>query len=65
MWSLWRRASESRAPARTVSRVRWGRCWFGPIFVPITTASRLERDASQLPMIVSDSPPELPGTHAE
>src|SRR5918998_2538419 len=32
-----------------------------PTFVATTTACRLPRDAIHSPMIVSDSPPELPG----
>ena len=32
-----------------------------PTFVATTTASRLPRAANHSPMIVSDSPPELPG----
>ena len=34
-------------------------------FVWISTRSRLPREASHSPMIVSDSPPVLPGTHCE
>ncbi|CAM5630775.1 hypothetical protein SRIMM317S_05269 [Streptomyces rimosus subsp. rimosus] len=36
-----------------------------PTLVAMTTWSRLPREASQLPMTVSDSPPLLPGTQAE
>src|SRR5690606_24033759 len=36
-----------------------------PTFVMITASLRLPERASQLPMIVSDSPPWLPSTHIE
>ena len=33
-----------------------------PTLVPMNSWSRLPREASQSPMMISDSPPELPGT---
>ena len=36
-----------------------------PTFVMTTTRSRLARLFIHLPMMVSDSPPEFPGTHRE
>ena len=65
MWSVPRRASESRTEAFTVASARpiWPSNW--PVFVATTTSSRLPRLAIQAPMMRSDSPPEFPGAHAE
>ena len=47
------------AGARPVSSGRW------LTFVAMIMESRLPREAIQLPMMVSDSPPLLPGTQCE
>ncbi|CAM5284921.1 hypothetical protein SALBM311S_10324 [Streptomyces alboniger] len=38
-------------------------CWL--TLVAMTTSERFPRALTHLPMMVSDSPPELPSTHAE
>ena len=59
------RSSDSRTDAFTVASLRPGRASSEPVFVATTTSSRLPREAIQAPMIRSDSPPVLPGFHAE
>ncbi len=61
MRSVCSRRSESSTAATMLARESPGRCGHEPTFVAITTESRLPRLAIHLPMIVSDSPPELPG----
>jgi hypothetical protein len=56
-----RRRSESWHAARMFAAVRPARAGSDPTLVATTIASRLPRDSIHSPMIVSDSPPELPG----
>ena len=63
MWSVPSRRSESSAAARMLAAESPARAGSFPTLVATTIRSRLPRDAIQRPMIVSDSPPELPSTH--
>ena len=65
MRSVRRRASEASAARRIVAGDSPSTPGDLPTFVATTMSSRLPRAAIQLPMIVSDSPPLLPGTQAE
>src|SRR5438093_96078 len=65
MRSISRRRNEASAAARIVVAESPLSPGTMPTFVAITMSLRVPRVAIQRPMIVSDSPPEWPGTHAE
>ena len=65
MWSVRSRASEASAAASTLPRDSPRNCGCLLTLVAMITESRLPRAAVHSPMIVSDSPPACPGTHAE
>ncbi len=62
MWSVCRRRSESSHAAAMLAAARPLRVGSDDTLVASTTSSRRPRAANHSPMIVSDSPPELPGT---
>ena len=62
MRSVRSRRSESSHAARMFAADSPLRDGSDPTLVATTTVSRLPRAAIHSPMIVSDSPPELPGT---
>src|SRR5918996_3809967 len=61
MWSVRSLRSESSTASVMFFADSPLRCGHEPTFVARTTASRLPREDIHSPMIVSDSPPELPG----
>lgn len=65
MWSVPSRRSDSSAAALMVAAESPLYAGWAPTLVATTMSERLERAASHLPMTVSDSPPSLPGIHAE
>ena len=62
MRSVCSRRSESSHAAAMFAAARPLRAGSDDTFVASTTSSRRPRAANHSPMIVSDSPPELPGT---
>src|SRR5512139_188424 len=65
MQSTCRRLSEPSTACWMFTGARPGCSTHLPTLVAITTCSRLPLRLSHLPMMVSDSPPRLPGTHDE